>query len=236
MQTPSQPSKPETPPRRGRGRPPRLSREQIARAALELGLDKATVTALATHLGVDHSSLYRHVENRDAILALAAEMAVADLEWRGTMGAGWREDLIVITDAIWDLYEKNPGLAEAFRSMQVMPRSGIRSFAEAVARLQAYGFSLPDAVLAMDTLIDLAGDCFTGWQGLNRAGDAGETRLQRIINVWQDEAAANPAQATEIGGMIAVMQGTSRDWWEQKRDLVLDGLSLRCPAAGESQS
>ncbi|WP_073033752.1 TetR/AcrR family transcriptional regulator [Roseovarius pacificus] len=213
--------------RRGRGRPARLSREQIAGAALEVGLDKATVTALAAHLGVDHSSLYRHVRNRDAIVALAAEMAIAELDWRSPTGADWRVELIKLTDAIWELYQRHPGLAEAFRTMEIMPQSGIRAFAEAVSRLQAHGFLLEDAVLAIDTLVDLVGDCFLGWHALGQADRQQGTRMEAMVAQWRREACALPDHAEQIGGMITVMQGGARPWWERKRDLVLDGLQQR---------
>lgn len=220
-------------PRRGRGRPARISREQIARAALEVGLDKVTVTALASHLGVDHSSLYRHVKSRDAIVVLAAEMAIADLGWRSPPGSDWRVELIVLTDAVWDLYERHPGLAESFRAVEIMPQSGIRAFAEAVARLQAHGFTLEDAVLAVDTLVDLAGDCFLGWRALGQAGQQQGTRMDAIVAQWRQEARILTDQVEQISGMIAVMQGGARPWWERKRDLVLDGLEQRyAPATG----
>jgi len=52
-----------------------------ATAALEIGLDAVTIKAVAAHLGLDHSSLYRHVRSRDEIAA-AAGLAVAELDWR----------------------------------------------------------------------------------------------------------------------------------------------------------
>ncbi|WP_428929160.1 TetR/AcrR family transcriptional regulator [Marinibacterium sp. SX1] len=215
---------------RGRGRPARISRDRIARAALEIGIDKATVTALAGHLGVDHSSLYRHVTGREEIVALAAEIAIEELDWRGKDCAGWREELIALTDAIWDLYERHPGLAEAFRALEVMPQSGIRAFAEAVARLQSQGFSLPDSVLAVDMLIDLAGDCFLGWRALHQT-DRRRPAGEDMASIWEDAATTMPESEEQIGGMLAVIRSGPRPWWERKRDLVLDGLAAnRAPA------
>lgn len=211
---------------RGRGRPARISRERIARAALEIGIDKATVTALAAHLGVDHSSLYRYVTGREEIVAFAAEIAIEELDWRGTdQSGGWREELIALSNAIWDLYERHPGLAEAFRALEVMPRSGIRAFAEAVARLQAQGFCLQDAVLAIDMLIDLAGDCFVGWRALDQMNEKRPAGTG-MAEIWEEAATALPESGEQIGGMIAVIRGGARPWWERKRDLVLDGLAV----------
>lgn len=137
-------------------------------------------------------------------------MAIAELDWRSPTGADWRVELIKLTDAIWELYQRHPGLAEAFRTMEIMPQSGIRAFAEAVSRLQAHGFLLEDAVLAIDTLVDLVGDCFLGWHALGQADRQQGTRMDAMVAQWRREACALPDHAEQIGGMITVMQGGAR--------------------------
>ena len=63
------------------GRPARISRNAIAEAALDIGLGNATMVAIAERLGVDHSSLYRHVKGRDDILSAAIDAAVGRVDW-----------------------------------------------------------------------------------------------------------------------------------------------------------
>ena len=74
------------------GRPARVSRRLIAEAALEVGLSTLTLTSLANRLGVDHSTLYRHVASRDDIVAAHAEGTVQRLRPKlmtvTTMAAG----------------------------------------------------------------------------------------------------------------------------------------------------
>lgn len=217
-QTASQPRK--------RGRPARLSLDKIARAALDIGVDKATVTAVAAHLDVDHSSLYRHVKSQKEIVSCATELAIAELGWRGAPGVDWRGDLIALTDSIWELYERHPGLAEAFRSMEFMPVSAIRAFVDATARMQAHGFTLDDAVLAVDMMVDLVGDCFLGWRAMAEV-DRQRAEDRQIQRLWEKAALDQPERAVQIGAMIAVMRAGPRPWWESKRDLVLDGLAPR---------
>ena len=54
-----------------------LNQAQIVRAALvlldEIGLDALTMRRLAEHLGVKAASLYRHVHNKDELLALLGD-------------------------------------------------------------------------------------------------------------------------------------------------------------------
>lgn len=222
--------------KRKRGRPSRISREAIARAALEIGVEKATIQAIAAHLQVDHSSLYHHVEGRNDVICMAAELAIVELDWRAPVATHWRDELIVLTDAIWALYAKNPGLAEAIHQASATPSAGIRSFAESVAKLQQQGFPLDEAVLAVDILVDMVGECFLGWWSMTKTEEDGRTRRQRLISIWQAEARLVPEKSVQINAMVDIMQQGARKWWERKRDLVLDGIAVtRARNSGEIQ-
>jgi AcrR family transcriptional regulator len=61
--------------RRRVGRPPRIDRGAIARAAGELPLEQVTMKAVADRLGVSVAALYHHVDNRGELLRLAAEQS-----------------------------------------------------------------------------------------------------------------------------------------------------------------
>ena len=54
------------------GRPPRVSVPAIIQAALEIGLEQASLKQIAEKLGVAPATLYRHVRNRNELLRLAA--------------------------------------------------------------------------------------------------------------------------------------------------------------------
>ncbi|MET9329126.1 TetR family transcriptional regulator [Tsukamurella sp. NPDC003166] len=64
-----------------RGRPPSITRERIVGRALEVldeqGTDGLTMKALAADLGVTTMALYRHVDDRETLLALALD-AIAE--------------------------------------------------------------------------------------------------------------------------------------------------------------
>lgn len=61
-----------------------LSPERIARAALELideeGVGAASMRSIASRLGVEAMSLYKHVATRDALLDAVVELVVAELD------------------------------------------------------------------------------------------------------------------------------------------------------------
>jgi AcrR family transcriptional regulator len=93
-----------TPPRRGRGRPAKISQDRIVEAALDLGLDSFSMQGIAEHLGVTAPALYSHVAGREEVLdlvnaalrdrvAAAAEPAGTWEEWLTHFGRGVRQHL-----------------------------------------------------------------------------------------------------------------------------------------------
>jgi TetR/AcrR family tetracycline transcriptional repressor len=83
--------------RRGRGRPPRLSRDQIVEAALDV-LEREPNTALTIKLvaeavGSAPMALYRYFPDRDTLLQALADHVVAHLEPRPPAGETWQEQV-----------------------------------------------------------------------------------------------------------------------------------------------
>jgi TetR/AcrR family tetracycline transcriptional repressor len=82
-------------PEPARKRPP-LDRDQVVAAALglldEAGLDELTMRRLADRLGIKAASLYRHVRDKDELLALLADAINAEIPLPRA-SAGWRDRL-----------------------------------------------------------------------------------------------------------------------------------------------
>jgi TetR/AcrR family transcriptional regulator, tetracycline repressor protein len=82
--------------RRGRGRPPQISREQILAAARSIPRDELTMKAIADALGVSRKALHYHVGDKQGLLNLVvadlfeSELANVDLpedDWRTVLRA-----------------------------------------------------------------------------------------------------------------------------------------------------
>jgi AcrR family transcriptional regulator len=86
--------------RRRKRRP--LDQAQVVRAALalldEVGLDELTMRRLAERLGVKAASLYRHVQNKDELLALLGDEISAEIPFAADEGT-WQEQL---TEMAWN--------------------------------------------------------------------------------------------------------------------------------------
>lgn len=89
------------------GRPPRLDRAMIARAAYEVGLDRVTMKAVADRLGVSVPGLYHHVEGRDDLMRLGAEYSAAQMQVPVDHGQHWTAWLLE-----WALYAHDAFVAQ----------------------------------------------------------------------------------------------------------------------------
>lgn len=211
--------------KRGAGRPPRVSRATIAEAALRIGLDKATLVLIGRELGVDHSSLYRHVLSRDDLMTAAVDKALAGISWRSGVNEDWRTYLARVAEAVWDVYQANPGVAETIRTLDVMPSSVIRAFVAICGELRTAGFSASDAVLTVDSVMDMTNDSAVGWRRLMSPTADGPPIADRMRRALETEFAAHNDWA-EFGSLMAgVLTAAPKAWWRRKLDLILDGAA-----------
>lgn len=76
------------------GRPARLDRDMIAKAAYDIGLDRVTMKAVADQLGVSVPGLYHHVQGRDDLMQLAAEYSASRIRLPEDRGQSWPQWLM----------------------------------------------------------------------------------------------------------------------------------------------
>ena len=99
---------------RRRGRPPRISRDDIVDAARELGIENLTMAAVAERLGVTHQSLYGWVQDRDELIDLVSDRLIRRLELHPPADpADWRDSLRSYANGLRRLAEEIPGFAAA---------------------------------------------------------------------------------------------------------------------------
>ncbi len=99
---------------RRRGRPPRISRDDIVDAACELGIENLTMAAVAERLGVTHQSLYGWVQDRDELIDLVSDRLIRGLEVNPPADpADWRDSLRSYANGLRRLAEEMRGFAAA---------------------------------------------------------------------------------------------------------------------------
>jgi AcrR family transcriptional regulator len=97
---------------KGRGRPPRFSREQLQAAALALvdaeGLAGLSMRSLAKAIGTGAMTLYGHVSDRADLDGLVAEAVLAEAHWPRKAYDDWRAEVEAIATAMWRAVRAHP--------------------------------------------------------------------------------------------------------------------------------
>ena len=142
--------------RRPVGRPPRISREQIAVAANEVGLEGLTLKALADHLGVSIAALYHHVSSKDEVIRLAAELSALRLPRPEDRGQHWAEWLLEWARYIRDAFVHEPALVGQYLDGGITAEVMIGNLDRIVGLLLREGFSAIEAMTAFDAVSGFA--------------------------------------------------------------------------------
>jgi AcrR family transcriptional regulator len=214
------------------GRPPRISRSDIAAAVLEIGLADSSMKAVADHLGVSVPGLYHHVRNRRELLMLAAERRFSGLtlpEDHGQHWATWLRE--------WARYSRSSlmgdselfnqylnGAVDADRMVEVS--TGV------IDVLTRRGFSADEAMSAWEVV----GKCAVGsaveslrQRAANRSGRPGPIEIRHAVETSMGvkadagaDAGAGPGAGAEVSGDLQVLEAR----FEEDLDIVLAGLAV----------
>ena len=176
-----------------------LQRDRIVQHALELadeeGLDAVSFRRLAADFGVTPMALYRHVADRDDLLAAMNDLVLAEIEMPAQADDDW------------------------VRALRDVLRSGVTAYTRhpAARRLSYTGRWSPGSLALTERLVRLLTDAgFTEREGLviiQRLSDAA------LGDVWSTEHAPSGLPALDAG----LLQATPKDARMFGIDLVLAG-------------
>lgn len=212
-------------PRVGRrpGPKPRLSRDKIVAAAIEVGIDQVSMGAIASALGTSTAGLYRYFDSRDEIVAAALQKLLAAMPLPPSDG-GWRSLLEAEAATRWSLLTRYSGLINDHAASL---RSTATHRIERLAReLVGCGFTLDDAVLAVDSVLDLVHDA---------AAQAGRLRDPHDPARLSDEMAATlELYSDDVRGAVEAIVADPRSHLDRKLGIVLDGIEHRLGLSGRT--
>ncbi|MFL6024940.1 MAG: TetR/AcrR family transcriptional regulator C-terminal domain-containing protein [Marmoricola sp.] len=153
----TQPAKPK------RGRPQRISREQIVAAALELGSTQdpgdLRMSDVAKALDVGPAALYNHVRDRDELLALMAARILDETEYddfEPGPEATWQDWISSFAHATRTAIVANPQLLQYVRLTSAPTGLRLDRIEHLAAVLDEAGFATTDVQHAVQNVYTLA--------------------------------------------------------------------------------
>jgi AcrR family transcriptional regulator len=204
------------------GRPAQVDRASIAAAAVEVGFEDLSVSSVARHLGVKHSTLYRYFATREDLVAAAVDEVVVHARWPQPSD-DWEQYLRGVGTTTFRLLQQHPGLALQISSLRVGSAELARQGLLVAAALLEHGFGPRQAILAQDLVNEQALLFFLAGQRLGEPTmDArGAARLRKQM---LDPGVAD-GDPTIVAAVADVVAGSPEAWFACKLDVLIAGIA-----------
>jgi AcrR family transcriptional regulator len=210
-----------------RGRPPRIDRAAIARAAGEIPLSDLSLRSVADRLGVSVPGLYHYVQGRDELFALAAEQSVRRLPLPADRDQHWAVWLYEWAGYIRSAFLSDPGLLKQYIDGAIGVEVMAGNVEAALALCVRQGFSASAALDAYHLVSECALGAAVSQIREDHAREEGRPfhrELRRILAMGErlphlamvDDAEFEPSarfrtQVTTLLVGIAVVRGATPD-------------------------
>jgi AcrR family transcriptional regulator len=136
------------------GRPARLSRDMVLRAALEVadvdGIEALTMRRIGQQLGSEAMSLYRHVENKDEVLDGIVDLVYSEIDVPA--GPDWKAAMRGRAMSAREALIRHPWAVSLMESRSRPGPANLRHHDAVLAVLLGAGFSGPTATHAYNLL------------------------------------------------------------------------------------
>ncbi|QIJ66253.1 TetR/AcrR family transcriptional regulator C-terminal domain-containing protein [Streptomyces sp. JB150] len=214
------------------------ARTRVVRAAMALadaeGTAGLTMRRVAAELGIPTMSLYRHVANKEQLLALMVDAAFAGEPLPTRPPEGWRARLELSAAIQWRLYRAHPWLAAALNlSRPLLVPHGMRHIEWVLAALDGLGLDPDTRMHAAVTLF-----AYVRGQAIDTEPEARATRSSGItgeqwMDAQHDRMTALLAQGrlphfAAVADQVAL---SSTSLYEFGLTTLLDGLATRISMA-----
>ncbi len=215
------------------GRPAKLDRAMIARAACDIGLDRVTMKAVADRLGVSVPALYHYVDGRDDLMRLGAEHSASQIRVPKDRGQHWTMWLLEWAHYSHDAFVAQPALLLQFLNGSLGVDRMVEHVDAVVGVLTRQGFTPVEAVEAYEVVSACALGVAVGRireEASEQAGRPVTAEYERVLAMQPPDAlphlrrllAADEQPSTDLTARIeTVLRGIAarrNEPWEGIRD------------------
>jgi AcrR family transcriptional regulator len=210
------------------GRPARLSRDRVLRAAMDLadegGLEAVTMQRIGEQVGAEAMSLYRHVRNKDDLLDGIVDLVFAEIELPPA-GVGWKTAMRERAGSARSVLARHPWAVGLMESRSQPGPANMGHHDAVLGILFAAGFSGLDATHAYNLLdsyiygfaLQERGLPFGNQEELAELGDS----------MFQELPAGMFPNLQRVAGELIESRFDYADEFEFGLDLILDALERR---------
>jgi AcrR family transcriptional regulator len=215
--------------RRRPGRPARIDRESIVRAAAELageeGAERVTMTSVAERLGVAMPALYYHVSSRDELLGLVGTTVFQGIDVPEV--EAWDDWLVAFARSLRACAQRNPRLVNT-TPITAHGVVNVPLVEGALQRLVAAGFSPAKALLAFGDVVSTTIDSVRRDYCLDLEAANGNTQVSLFRTALKDFSRDEAPLMWQLADRFADVPDDAdidRDvWFERHMHVLVAGL------------
>jgi AcrR family transcriptional regulator len=206
------------------GRPARVDRAMIARAAYEVGLDRVTMKAVAEHLGVSVPGLYHHVEGRDDLMRLAAEYSTSQIQVPVDHGQHWTEWLLEWAQYMHRAFVAQPELLNQFLHRAIGVERIVANVDSMLAVMLRHGF---DPHEAMDAYVQVSESAIGAALSDIREAEGAREGRPDVVEYHREIAMRGPEELPSLRRLATEARVTPRPSFDNRICTVLVGIAAR---------
>jgi AcrR family transcriptional regulator len=234
------------PPWRDASRPRRrLDRESIGREALRIidaeGIDAVSMRRVAAAFDTGPASLYAHVENKEALLRLAFDLALEELEPPPESADDWQQVMRDWSLAVHAMLTRHNDIAKLTFAHIPSGEAMLVSTERVLGLMIEAGVPPQVAAWSLDVIsLYVGADAYEGWLFGQRFGGENAAAAQEFFDGIKTYFASLPGDRFPYvtGNVGALMEGGGDERFRFGLDMFLAGIAstIKPPAATRGRS
>lgn len=180
------------------GRPPRVTVQEIVAVALDIGLEKVTLKQIADQLGVAQATLYRHVNNRDELLRLAAFQLTLQRQLPGAANAHWSDLAVRYAESLYEAFLTEPQLINQLLKGELGPHAEVDVLEQFLGAICQHGFSELEGIQLFHSIGMITIGAAAGAIGLKSSKAMGKPWSESMRRVFAERDEAELPQIRRV--------------------------------------